>query len=230
MTMRQLRTGLMALVLLATPFAATVAAPAEPAATALMFDAAHLAKTKAGDRLTYNFKREVSDPKLVGEAFEDKISVSVDKEEDGGTREVGVNVFTGERGRPEQKISGMTGNPVLVVFLDRSVNNIASLAGGSRPFLKQLVKQSFANGAKVEPVEVVFQGKPVKGHRIRVTPFAGHKDSLKMMGYDGSTLEVVVSETVPGHFVRFASHFESPQKGSPVLDESTTLDGVGEIK
>jgi hypothetical protein len=141
-----------------------------------------------------------------------------------------VRVFSGEAERPVQSITGMTGNPMLVVFLDRSVNNLAMLAGGNRPYLKNKIKMSFNTSAKVDPVEIDYKGATIKGNRVTVTPFVGDANALKMMGYDGVRLEIVVSDAVPGHFVRLASHFESPMKGSPVLDELTVLEGVGSIR
>lgn len=206
------------------------AATTTPDATTMLFDANHLAGVAKGDALVYRLERVVTDPKMLGEPFADDIRVDIVQDDPSGTREVSVKVFTGERGRPEQKITGMTGNPVLVVFLDRVVNNLSMLAGGNRPYLKQRVKMGLANGAKVDAVEIDFKGKPVKGNRITVTPFVGDPNALKMMGYDGVKLEIVVSDMVPGHLVAFTSVFESPTQGSPRLEERIRLEGAGAIK
>lgn len=206
------------------------AANSSPSATAVLFDAPHLASVPKGTTLAYHFDRQVSDPKLLGEPFKDDIKIDVVNDGDAGTKSVLVEVFTGERGRPPQSIEGMTGNPLLVVFLDRAVSNMAMLSGGHRPYLKQRLKMSFANGAKVEPVEIAFKGASVKGNRIEVKPFVGDPNALKMMGYDGATFQIVVSDQVPGHFVALASHYESPTTDTPKLDETITLDGVGAIK
>jgi hypothetical protein len=209
---------------------ATRAGNAAPSATAMLFEVPHLAKVSKGATLAYLFERRVSDPKLLGEPFKDGINVDVVNEGDDGTKTVVVKVFTGERGRDPQNIQGMTGNPVLVVFLDRAVNNLALLSGGSRPYLKQKLKMSFLNPAKVEPVEIAFNGSSIKGSRIEVKPYAGDPNALKMMGYDGATFDIVVSDEIPGYFVAFASHYASPMKESPNLDETIKFDGVGEIK
>lgn len=215
---------------MAGPSPAAHAGNSTPSATAVLFDAPHLANVAKGTTLAYRFERQVSEPKLLGEPFADDIKVDVVNDGDAGTKTVVVKVFTGDRGRDPQKIEGMTGNPLLVVFLDRAVNNLAMLSGGSRPYLKQKLKMSFANGAKVEPVEIAFNGASVKGNRIEVKPFVGDPNALKMMGYDGATFDIVVSDQIPGHFVTLASHYASPTKDSPKLDETIKLDGVGDIK
>ena len=206
------------------------AAPEAPKATAMLFDAPHLSNVGKGEQLNYDFDRKVSDPKLLGPSYDDKISVDVTDAESDGKRNVVVKVFTGQRARTPQKIAGMTGNPLLVVFLDHAVANMAQLSGGKRPYLKQKIKMSFVNGAKVEPVKIAYNGGTVDGNRIKIAPFVGDPNALKMMGYDGASFEIVVSDHVPGEFASLSAHYESPMKGSPSLDEVTKLEGVGDIK
>lgn len=206
-----------------------ISAPA-PAATAVLFDASHLSNMSAGDSVVYKFERKASDTKLLGENFTDSVKVAVTAVEDGGTRAVAVGVFSGERARPEQKITGMTGNPVLVVFLDRAVTNFAMLAGGKRPYLKNRFKQQLGQGAKVEPVTVTYKGQQLDGFKVTVAPYVGDANALKMQGYDGSTFEIVVSDKVPGHFVATRAFYSAPTGDSPQLEEKMMLEGVGEIK
>ncbi|MCB1521140.1 MAG: hypothetical protein KDJ37_11285 [Hyphomicrobiaceae bacterium] len=221
--------GLAVLSLALTPIA-TLAAVTPPAATAILFDAKHLLNVGKGEALRYRFQRTVSNPKLLGEPFSDDISVDVLNTAPDETREVSVQVFSGERARREQHINGMTGNPVLVVFLDRAVNNFSQLAGGNRPYLKQKMKMALDSGAKIDPVVVSYKGASHDGYRIRVSPYVGDANALKMMGYDGASFEIVVSEKVPGHFVQFSSVYESPVKDNPRLEERIVLDGVEGVK
>ncbi len=219
-----------AIAAIALPLTPPRAATAGPAAGSVLFETPHLADVHKGDVLAYRLTRAASEPKMLGEPFSDDIKVTITDEDQSGTRDLVVDVFSGERGRPPHPISGMTGNPLLVVYLDRVVNNTAMLAGGSRPFLKQKIKMSFANDAFIAPAEITYKGRSVPGHWIKVRPFVGDPNALKMMGYDGLTLEIVVSDQVPGHLVNLSSHYSSPMKGSPELNESITLEGVSEIR
>lgn len=221
--------GLVATGGVATTSMAAAAAPA-PAATAVLFDAAHLKNMKAGEEAIYNFERNGSDQKLLGENFKDTIRVKVDEVADDATRTVSVDVFTADRARPTQHIAGMTGNPLLVVFLDRAISNFASLAGGSRPYLKNRFKQQLATASTVEPVVIDYKGQKIEGYRVKVSPFVGDPSALKMQGYDGSSFEIVVSEKLPGHFAETRAVYSAPTDGSLKLDERTVLDGVGGIQ
>ncbi len=219
----------LAVALFAASTTTSHAAPA-PAATSMLFDASHLGNLKKGDELSYRFERNGSDPKVLGANFSDQIRVGIIDEEQSGTRAVSVRVFTADRERPEQRISGMTGNPLLVVFLDRAVTNFAMLAGGSRPYLKNRFKQQLAGSATVEPVAIEYKGRKVQGYRVKLTPYLGDPNALKMQGYDGSTFEIVVSDQIPGHFAETRALYSSPQEMSPRLEERIVLEGVGAIK
>lgn len=222
--------GVLAILLTASASAGSSAATSLPAPTAVLFDARHLDNVGKGDALKYRFQRTVSQPKIQGEPFSDDIEIDVLEAVAGGPREVAVKVFTGERGRPVQRINGMTGNPLLVVFLDRAVNNFTQLAGGNRPYIKHKMKMALDQNAKVDPVKVTYAGTAFDGYRIRVSPFVGDPNALKMMGYDGASFELVVSDKVPGHFVSLSSTFSSPMKDSPRLEERITLTGVEEVR
>ncbi|MGD9785250.1 MAG: hypothetical protein AB7E80_10570 [Hyphomicrobiaceae bacterium] len=218
-----------ALVVMLSPMGSGPAA-ATATATSVLFDAKHLASLGKGDRLAYRFQRTVSNPQLLGEPYSDDITVDILAADADQTKQVAVQVFTGERARREQRIAGMTGNPLLVVFLDRAVLNMTQLAGGNRPYLKQKIKIALDHTAQIDKVSVTYKGKAVEGYRVRVSPFLGDAAALKMMGYDGARLEFVVSENIPGQFASMTSVFESPMQGSPKLEERITLDGVEAVK
>lgn len=191
-----------------------------PAAPDILFSRPHLSSIDPGAAVKYKFERVVSDSKKLNAGFVDDIELGVEKvDPKSGKREVKIQVFTGERGRPVQTITGMTGNPILVVFLDRIVNNYRSVAGGNRPYLKNQVRSSLADGAKVEAVKVDYQGKKVDGHRITVRPFLEDKNRLKMLGYEGSTFTFTYSNEIPGELYSLESNYESSLEDAPKMSE-----------
>jgi hypothetical protein len=198
-----------------------------PSAIELLFERKHLAALGDGAEITYRFERTVSDTKMLGEPFSDDIKLKVTAAAASGTRDVVLTVFTGERARSLGDLPELTGNPLLVMFLDRAVGNMSQLAGGSRPYLKDRVRASFREKSTVEATTVAHAGKTVEAFRIAVTPFVGDPNAAKMLGYDGAKLTLVVSEAVPGHIVELTSQFESGVQGAPRLDERITFSGLG---
>lgn len=202
-----------------------------PTATDILFERSHLAAVDKGSRLAYRFQRTVSDPKILGKPFSDDITVDILAVDDKtGTRDLKIGVFSGDRGRDPQNITGMTGNPVLVVYLDRAVNQYSILAGGARSYLKNQFRNGMRDFAKIEEVEVDYKSEKVAGYRVSVIPYNEDPNKLKMQGYEGSRFEITLSDKVPGHFVEFAAIYESGVKTAPRLEERITLTGVEKIQ
>ena len=214
---------------LVAPLAA-LAGPANPTAVDVLFETKHLANCGQGQDLAYRFQRAVSRPELLGQPFSDDIHLAVKAVNADGSRNLIMSVFTGERARDPLPVPDMNGNPLLVLFLDRAVNNYHSLAGGAQPYIKQQIRAALRDKAKVEPVKLDYQGKTVDALRVSVVPFIGDPNAAKMSGYEGSEFTFVVSNDVPGQFATMVSKYESGLKDSPRLEESITLAGVGEVK
>jgi hypothetical protein len=210
--------------------AAPAAAAAGPSAVDVLFERKHLGNLESGQEVVYRFQRTVSDEKMLGAPFSDDIKLDIKKVAADGTREVVFKVFTGDRARDPQDIPDLTGNPVLVVFLDRAVNNFAMIASGNRNYLKGKFRDALRENAKIEPVTVEAMGKKVQGYRVTVTPFEKDPNALKMLGYEGATFSFTVSDAVPGQFIELTSHYESGIKDAPLLDERITLASSGAAK
>ncbi len=213
--------GAMAIAAAATP------ALAAPSITDALFNTFHLEGLPEGKTLTYDYIRTPSEPKLIGPGFEDTIKVSIDKVTEEKKRNVKVEVFTGERGRDPRDITGLTGNPVLVFFLDRAVANFSLLAGGNRAYHKNRFRVAMRTDGGVEPVKFQYEGKPVDGYRLAIRPFTGDRKNIdKMKGYENAQFEFYMSKDIPGYFAAFKSHYSSPKPGSPSLDETIRLQGI----
>ena len=199
-----------------------------PSAVELLFEAKHLAALAAGSEIAYRFERATSDPKMLGAPFSDTIGLTVTAVAPSGTREVALNVFTGDRARSVQNVPDLTGNPLLVLFLDRTVGNMSQLAGGTRPYFKDRIRAGLRDKSLLDPITITYAGKTVDAFRITVTPFIGDANAGKMLGYEGARLTLVVSEAVPGHIVEMTSLFESAIPDAPRLEERITLAGSGD--
>lgn len=213
-----------------TATAAAAAMPAKPSAVDVLFEAKHLGNINAGEQAKYRFQRTVSDPKMLGEPFNDDITLGVDKLNADGTRNVTLKIFTGERARTPESVPDLTGNPVLVLFLDRAVSNYEALAGGNRNYLKGRFRDGLREKAKIEPVKIDYNGKSVDGYRVTLLPYEGDPNALRMMGYEGSQFTFLVSPSVPGELAELVAHYESGVKGAPKLEERITLAGIGGAK
>jgi hypothetical protein len=197
-----------------------------PTPVELLFEGKHLSELAPGTQITYRFDRIVSDPSLLGESFSDEIKLVVTSVTPTGAG-VALSIFTGERARSIQMLTNMIGNPVLIVFLDRALNNMSQLVGITRPYLKDRIRLGLREKAVLEPIELSYNGSKTEGFRITVIPFEGDPREGKMLGYERSKLTFVVSEAVPGKLVEMTSTYESALPGAPHLQERITMLGMG---
>ncbi|MEQ1711653.1 MAG: hypothetical protein ABL908_09640 [Hyphomicrobium sp.] len=222
--------GLIMMSGLAAAIGSASADPVKRTAVDLLFESKHLELLGKGVEATYRLDRTVTDANLVGEPFSDDIKVAVKDVDAGGKREVVVRLFSGERARDPHTETDLTGNPLLVVFLDRSVSNFGLVGGGNRNYLKQQFRDALRDKADVQPAKVEFDGKTVDGYRITVTPFLGDKNAQKMLGYEGSKFAFLISDAVPGYFVELHAGFVSSVKDAPKFEERIKLVGTGAMK
>lgn len=207
--------------------AASAFAAEAPSITTALFDKPHLTGIETGTKLTYNFTRMASEPKLIGPNMDNVIELTVDKVNDNATSDVTVQIFHGELERDPRKIDGMTGNPVLVFFLDRAVSGFSLLAGGNGAYHKNRFRIAMRTEGGLTPVKFEYKGKEVEGYRLSIRPFTGDRKNIdKMKGYENAQFDFLMSDEVPGYFAAFKSHYDSPKPGSPALEESIILEGV----
>ncbi|MDX2290184.1 MAG: hypothetical protein NW217_15365 [Hyphomicrobiaceae bacterium] len=209
---------------------AVMAAEAATGPVDQLFETPHLSSVEKGQRLSYRLQRTVSEPKLLGPPFSDDILVDIRDVTPEGQRNVDVHVFTGDRARDKREIDGLTGNPVLVFFLDRAVANFAMLGGGNRAYLKNKFRVALRTTAKTEKVSATFAGKTVEAQRITVIPYALDDKRDKMNGYENARFDIVVSSAVPGYLLELSSDISSPQDKAPRLEERIVLTGIGDAK
>ena len=75
------------------------AATGQPKATDLIFERKHLAKTEAGKQIDYKFKRTASDEKILGQSFNDDITLKVTGDKPDGNKDLTLQIYTGDRAR-----------------------------------------------------------------------------------------------------------------------------------
>lgn len=212
---------------LLTGVASLSAAEAPTSISEVLFNKKHIDGLAPGTKLTYLFERKASEPKLLGPNLNDDIDLTIKKVADDNTRTVDIRVFSGDRGRAVRTIDGMTGNPILVFFLDRAVAGFSLLAGGNRAYHKNRFRVAMRTAGGFAPEKFEYNGKTVEGYRFAVRPFTGDvKNVEKMKGYENAHFEFLMSEDLPGYFAEFTSHYESTKPASPILDERLVLKGV----
>ncbi len=198
-------------------------AQAQDRAAEILFMSPHLSSLPAGAELTYRLERSPSDTQRLGQPFSDEIRLLVTSVDGAGGRDLELRIFTGDRARQVDGLAGLTGNPVLLVFLDRAVADMARLTGLAQPVLKNAIRAGLRDKATSEGVEAQFEGRAVKATRIVVAPFAGEAEPVRMLGYGGSRFEFLISEAAPGMLLELKAMAASTLPDAPRLEERIVL-------
>lgn len=226
----KMRFVLAVLAMILAPQLATAANEAKgPSAVDLLFNAPHLNQVNTGQELKYRFKRDLK-ARAGSEAFEDDILIEVTNETPEKAKNLKLKVFSGERARDPFETPGMTGNPLLIWYLNRCVASYGQVAGGNSMYLKGKIRKALGEEAKVEAVKLEVDGKSIDGHKITVTPFKNDPAKNRMNGYENSTFEIQVSDQVPGYFYRMSANYMSTGKGTAKITEMLTYNGLGEVQ
>lgn len=203
------------------------AAPAAPGAGALLFETAQMRNTAPGQPLAYRYTRKVSDPEL-GESFDDHITLKVSAPADGGAkdaRDVAVDFFTGERHRAAGPFEGVTGNPVLILFLENHVRDLSARLKGNPRYLKNAIRAAMRDRAKVTPAAIKVGDRTYEGWRVEVTPFKGDPNAQRMRGLDGLTYDFEIAPDVPGEIADIKITADTP--AGRLFEEGLTYDPKG---
>jgi hypothetical protein len=201
-------------------------ATGQPKATDLIFEHKHVVKLEPGKQVDYKFNRTVTDPKILGQAFSDDITLKVVADKEDGKKDLDLQIYTGERARDLQKLEKYSINPVFAVYFAQAVNTFNQLAGGQLNYLQRVFSDGWTK-AKVEPIKVDYNGKKIDAYRISMTPYAGDKYETKMQGWEGAKYDVIVSDQVPGEIVDLLATYHNRYPPATLkLTERITLAGV----
>lgn len=196
---------------------------APPQATAkrdvatLLFDNSDWAKAPAGTTITYDYSKKTAQAAF-GPSFDDHIVLKLDKGDKADSREVEVKMFSGANAKPAGPFPSEKQNPVLLLVMEENVQELSKLFKANPRYLKNAIRKAWRDDAKIIDTPVDFEGKQVPGTKITVTPFVNDAEKDKMMGLNGITYTIEISDSVPGEIVAIDIH--APVDGKPTFSET----------
>jgi hypothetical protein len=201
-----------------------------PSAQSLLFDATYLEPLSAPSRLVYSFRHKTGDPERFGKAFEDEVALQLSNSPGGsaGQKDVMVDMFTGDRERLVGPLTRVSGNPIIMMFLERDVSQMNMHVGGQPIYYRNVIRLAFREKAKLEPATFSWDGKEVRGTKITIQPFLGDPHAERLQFFQSKTYEFIVSDAVPGGIYEVHSTMADnrPDATAPALDTTLTLKGI----
>ncbi|MBE0452365.1 MAG: hypothetical protein IBX58_01645 [Roseovarius sp.] len=106
----------------------------------------------------------------------------------------------GERHRIMGRFPASVGNPMIMVFYEQVVRDMAATAGGSPFYIRNRVKEAMTQSVEVVPGTAEVAGRAVATQTVVLHPFEGDPNHARMQGFGDLELTVTMSDEVPGWY------------------------------
>jgi hypothetical protein len=206
------------------PAAAAWAADEPPAlspAQVALFESEHLRNIDAPTRLEYRFSHEPATP---AERYVDRVLLDLRPRPD-GAKDIWVDFLSAEHHVPYPPLAGFHGNPTLMYFLERDVNQMRSATGGAATYFRNRIRRALVDAAQLQPVEVSWQGKEEKAVEITLAPFRNDPHLASLPGMTEKRYRFVLCDTVPGTILEVGTEVPGETGQPPRMKETMTFDG-----
>lgn len=194
----------------------------ESLATEAVFERQHLDNIVAPVTLRYRYERSGS---LLG-VKDDQAELVVTGIGADGRKQVEFRLFSGADARHIAPQQGYRNNPMIVAFLQRDVEQMGRLTGGSPHYFRNRIRAAFAIDAAVraEAVTVPFEGREVAGTEVTIEPFVNDPNLPRFRDFQYKRYEFVLAPAVPGGVYRLRAVTPNGT-AEPLLDEQLAYSG-----
>lgn len=120
----------------------------------------------------------------------------------------------GDKHRGMGSFPASVGNPMIMVFYEQVIRDMAESAGGSPFYIRNRVKEALVQPSEVEEGEAVVDGETVATKTIRMRPFDGDPNAGSMQGFGDLELAVTMSDAVPGWYLSLVAQAPNAEGGA----------------
>ncbi|SLN69599.1 hypothetical protein [Ruegeria meonggei] len=147
---------------------------------------------------------------------------------DDGTEMAHLEFRQNDKHRAMGVFPASVGNPMIMVFYESAIRDMAESAGGSPFYIRNRVKDALVQPAEIIKGEALLDGKTIPVQTILMRPFAEDPNRDRMQGFGDLTLSVTVSEEVPGWYLHLVAEAAPQGEGAAVYRSEIQFEGVQE--
>lgn len=132
-----------------------------------------------GESIRFRHERSVEPDTPAIPEFEGTTEVSVEEGTE-GHRAARVALVSDGEPRPVPPMSADAGHPLLLVFLESTVQTMSETAGGNPFYIRNRIREAFWDSGEVTPVEIRYEGETVGAEKLVYRPFAEDPNRARM--------------------------------------------------
>ena len=161
--------------------------------------------------LHYSFRKSGG----LEEGFEDKVSITLSKQPDGGCCASVGEFLSGARKLNLPEVPAAEGNPVILYFLERDVREMQRLTKGSQFHFRKRIRMALYEAAKVREVSLQYRGKAVKGTEVEISPYLDDPNRSRYEKLAVKQYLFTLSDAVPGGIYGIRSEIADTSAAAP---------------
>jgi len=183
----------------------------------------HLSNIDSRGRLYYKFVRSGSYER----GFTDSVYLDILRINKDGSKDTDLEFFTGPRRRPAApaNLTGVTGNPVLGIYMQGDIYEMERLTDGSWRHFQRRIKMAFAENAEIEDITINHNGKRFDAEKITIQPYLKDPHRRDFEKFADKMYEFILSKRIPGSIyqIRTVTPDASNPDGEPLIIEKLTF-------
>jgi hypothetical protein len=191
-----------------------------------LFTAGVLEPVATGQRLVFGHDRGGAfDSARLPVVVHGEMSVTLaETDTKAGWREAVVTAREAEVERTLVALPESSGHPILLIFLESTVRDVAALTGGNPYYIRNRIREALAAQDVVEPAEIVLEGTSVPGERLVFRPFTEDPNRDRLGALADLEISVTLSAGVPGEIARLEAVAPMEDGGEPAFSETIVFE------
>lgn len=161
------------------------------------------------------------------EGFDDTVDVLLKAKADGSCCAASARFLTGARAMRQPDVEGAQGNPAILYFLERDINEMQRLTGGKANYFRQRIRMAVYQGASIRTVTLQYRGHPVAVRQIDISPYLEDPNRPRFEKLASKRYSFMLSAGVPGGLYGIRTRIDGASAAAPALmAEEMMLDGT----
>ena len=127
-----------------------------------------------------------------------------------GGHSVKVDYLKGANRIELPEINDAHGNPIVLYFLERELQEMHRLTGGSTNYYRKRIRMALADGGEIDSVTVDTSVGRVTATRIRIAPYRDDPARSRYERFAEKRYTFTLSDAVPGKIIEMRSELANP--------------------
>jgi hypothetical protein len=182
-----------------------------------------LGKLRPPLTLHYGYRKSGS----LEEGFDDKVDVVLRPQADGTCCAASARFLTGARQMRQPEVEAAQGNPAILYFLERDINEMQRLTKGKANYFRKRIRMAVYQGASIRSVTLAYRGRPVAVQEISIAPYLDDPNRSRYEKLANKQYIFLLANAVPGGLYGIRTQIDAESADAPPLMlEEMLIDGA----